>query len=250
VSLHTLPRRYFRPVGYRKDGRPIFPIAGGSAPPDQQTGDKDQQQQTGDKDQQQQSGPPMAKDDDGKDLYPLNTAIADMTPDQRANYWRSTSKNIQKNKDAEIAELKRQLAAVSGTVTGQQTQSAQQDDQAVQAQIAEARREGQRDAVVISLTTSLQMRERTREEIDELLGVVDPNKFLDDSGKVDSTKVANYISRVAPVGTSGGSNGAPGQGRFENREKADPRAQARAEAERRGHINPANNRGALGGLRK
>jgi hypothetical protein len=190
----------------------------------------------------------MAKDEQGNDLgYPLNTAVAEMTDKQQASYWRNESKKQQKARE----NAERQNGNGSGTVPDQQKQNAQPDDKAVQARIDEARREGQRDAVVIALTTSLQMRERTKDEIDELLGVVDPNKFLGDDGKVDSTKVANYISRVAPVGTAGGGgNGAPGQGRFEHREKADPREVAREEAKRRGHLEPAANRGALGGLRK
>lgn len=213
----------------------------------------DQQQQGGDQQQngQQQSGPEMVKDDQGNDLYPKNTAVAEMQPEHRANYWRTESKKQQKAREDAERKLNAQNGNGSGTVSNQQTQSAQSDDQAVQAQIAEARREGQRDAVVIAMTTSLQMRGRNSDEISELLDVVNPDKFLDDSGKVDSTKVANYISRVAPVGTAGGGgNGAPGQGRFENNTTVDPREVAREEAKRRGIIDPSANRGALGGLRK
>jgi hypothetical protein len=239
VSLRTLPRHRFT--------RTSAEGGGGGAPTGTDAGTG--QNSGGDSGQQNPpAGPPMAKDEQGNDLgYPLNTAVAEMTDKQQASYWRNESKKQQKARE----NAERQNGNGSGTVPDQQKQNAQPDDKAVQARIDEARREGQRDAVVIALTTSLQMRERTKDEIDELLGVVDPNKFLGDDGKVDSTKVANYISRVAPVGTAGGGgNGAPGQGRFEHREKADPREVAREEAKRRGHLEPAANRGALGGLRK
>jgi hypothetical protein len=95
------------------------------------------------------------------------------------------------------------------------------------------------------------MRGKKSDEITEILEVVNPDKFLDEGGKVDTTKVANYLARVAPSGSNGSGGGAPGQGRYENTNtKPDPREVAREEAKRRGHIDPAANRGALGGLRK
>jgi hypothetical protein len=245
MSRSTLPRHHFtglRAVGLRKDGRPIYPVMGGSEPPEGE-GQKDDSQKD------QNSGPEMAKDDQGNDLgYPVNTAVVEMTDKQQAAYWRTESKKQQRLREA----AERQKSGESGTVRDQQqTQSAKPDDKAVQAQIDEARREGQRDAVVVSLTTSLQMREKTPEEITELLDVVNPDKFLNENGKVDSTKVANYIARVAPVKSGGGGGGgAPGQGRFEQQTKTDPREIAREEAKRRGLVDSAPNRGALGGLRK
>jgi hypothetical protein len=242
VSLRTLPRHRFTRTSAEGGGGGAPAGTDAGTPPAGGAGTEGNPP----------AGPPMAKDEQGNDLgYPLNTAVAEMTDGQRANYWRFESKKQQKAREDAERKLTAQNGSASGTVPDQQKQNAQPDDKAVQARIDEARREGQRDAVVIALTTSLQMRERTKDEIDELLGVVDPNKFLGDDGKVDSTKVANYISRVAPVGTAGGGgNGAPGQGRFEHREKADPREVAREEAKRRGHLEPAANRGALGGLRK
>ena len=252
MSRSTLPKRFFVPVGFRKDGRPIFPIAGGSEPPNQQTDGTPPGDGTSPPPGQQQStGPEMFKDEDGRDLYPLNTAVKDMTPEQQAGYWRTESKKQQRlREDAE--RRAGQNNGGSGTVRDQQqTQGAQLDDAAVQAKVDAARREGQRDAVVVSLTASLQMRGKTADEITEILDVIDPVKFLDANGKVDTTKVANHLARVAPAGTNNGGGGAPGQGRQgDSNQRTDPREIAREEAKRRGHLDPGANRGALGGLRK
>jgi hypothetical protein len=206
-------------------------------------------QQTGD--QQQQTVPEMAKDDNGNELYPLNTATKDMKPEHLANYWRAESKKQQHLREEAERKLQGQNGGSSGTVRDQQqTQGAQSDDAAVQARIDAARAEGQRDAVVVSLTASLQMRGKSTDEITEILDVIDPGKFLDANGKVDTTKVANHLARVAPATSSTG-GGAPGQGRQgEHNQRTDPRQIAREEAKRRGYIDPGANRGALGGLRK
>lgn len=220
---------------------------GGGTDGNQQTGDG--QQQSG----QQNSGPEMAKDDDGNELYPLNTATKDMKPEHLANYWRAESKKQQKlREDAERrAQSSGQNAGSSGTVPNQQqTQGAQTDAAAVQAARDEGKREGQRDAVVVAMTASLQMRGKKTDEITEILDVVNPDKFLGEGGKVDTTKVANFLARVAPASSNGNGGGAPGQGRFENNQRTDPREIAREEAKRRGHLDPGANRGTLGGLRK
>lgn len=241
-------------LGYRKNGKPIYPIMGAEDNPP--AGGDNGQQQTGDNNgqQQQNSGPTMAKDDDGNELYPLNTAVKDMKPEHQAGYWRTEAKKQQRLREAAERGTQSggQNGQQSGTVTGQQqTQGAQSDEAAVQARIAEARREGQRDAVVVAMTSSLQMRGKKTDEITEILDVVNPDKFLDDGGKVDTTKVANFLARVAPASNGGGSGGAPGQGRQgEGNQRTDPREIAREEAKRRGYIDPNANRGALGGLRK
>jgi hypothetical protein len=215
-------------------------------------GTENQQTGTGENQQQQNTGPEMAKDDAGNELYPLNTATKDMKPEHLANYWRAESKKQQHLREEAERKLQGQNNGSSGTVPNQQqTQGAQSDDAAVQARIDEARREGQRDAVVVSLTASLQMRGKTTDEITEILDVIDPGKFLDTNGKVDTTKVANHLARVAPAPSSNGGGGAPGQGRQgEHNQRTDPREIAREEAKRRGHLDPGANRGALGGLRK
>lgn len=198
----------------------------------------------------------MVKDAQGVELYPANTALAEMKPEHRENYWRNQSKVQQKKYEDEKRvreEAERKLQggtqgdAGSGTVRDQQ-QSQPDQQQAVSAAREEGRREGQRQAVLVSLSTSLQMRGKNAEDITELLGVVDPAKFLDDSGTLDGTKVANYLARVAPA-SGGGTGGNPGQGQ-QQQAPTNRRAQAMAEAERRGYGKQAENRGALGGLRK
>lgn len=238
-------------VGYRKDGRPIFPIRGGSEPPAQTSG-TDSGASGGNTDPP--VGPVMAKDEQGNDLgYPANTAVAEMKPEQQAAYWRSESKKQQKLREDAERKIAQQQGSPngdgSGTVPGQQ-QSSTDSEAAVQAAREAGRREAARDSVLVTMTATLQSRGKKPDEITELLDVVNPDKFLDENGKLDGTKVANYVARVAPVsGTQSGGGGLPGQGRHEQGGMS-AREKAQAEARRRGITAGDVNRGTLGGLRK
>jgi hypothetical protein len=244
VPRSTLPRLH--PVGYRKDGRPIFPIRGGSEPPEQ----KDDQKTDPPADQKN-NGPEMVTDEHGTALYPKNTAVAEMTPVQQANYWRAESKKQQKlREDAERKAQGSQNSGGSGTVPDQQQSQTGDSEAAVQAAREAGRREAAKDAVLVTISATLQSRGKKPDEITELLDVVNPDKFLDEHGKIDGTKVANYVSRVAPASGSNGGGGNPGQGNHERQSGLSARDRAKSEAERRGLTAGDANRGALGGLRK
>lgn len=246
--LNTLPPTSV--LGFRKDGRPIFPIAGGSEPPKQDDPPKGDPPKS---DPPKDSGPKMVTDEDGTALYPANTAVAEMTAEQRANYWRAESKKQQRlREEAERKAQGSQNGDGSGTVRDQQ-QSSSDSEAAVRAAEAKGRREAAKDAVLVTITTTLQSRGKKTDEITELLDVVNPDKFLDDNGKIDGTKVANYVARVAPASGSqndDSSGGNPGQGNHQQQGGMSARDRAKAEAERRGLTAGNVNRGALGGLRK
>jgi hypothetical protein len=241
MSRSTLPRYRFQRTSAEGGG-------GGTGQQTAGTG----QQTAGTGQQTAGTGPEMVKDDDGSDAYPANTAIKDMSPEHRAEYWRIQSKTQQRKREEAERKLQQQSGQQgaqngngSGTVTDQQKQSTSTDaDRARE----EGRREGQRDAVLVSMSTSLQLRGLKTDEITELLEVVNPDKFLDD-GKVDSTKVANYLARVAPV-QGNQQRGLPGQGNREQ-QTVSRKQQAKEAAQSLGLTQGADpNRGALGGLRK
>jgi hypothetical protein len=197
---------------------------------------------------QQQSDPPQdVRDEFGRSLgFPEKTRVEDMKPEQQAAYWRTESKKQQKAREEAERKLSQNNNG-SGTVRDQQQTGS---DEAVTAAREAGRREAAKDAARATLEAALALRGKSEEESSELLGVIDPAAFLTSDGKTDAAKVTRYVDRVAPAGNSGGgTGGAPGQGRF-TQAPADPRAIARAEAEKRGYMNPAANRGALGGLRK
>jgi hypothetical protein len=213
------------------------------------TDDKGQQQTTDDKGQQQTNDPPQdARDEFGRSLgFPEKTRVEDMKPEQQAAYWRTESKKQQKAREDAERKLSQNNNG-SGTVRDQQQQTG--SDAAVTAARDEGRREAAKDAARATLEAALALRGKSEEESSELLGVIDPAAFLTSEGKTDAAKVTRYVDKVAPAGNSGGgTGGTPGQGRF-TQAPADPRAIARAEAEKRGYANPDKNRGALGGLRK
>lgn len=258
MSRNTLPRRYFTPLGYRKDGRPIFPIAGGSEPPkqDQPPADPPKDQQTG----QQQSGtqaPEEARDEHGAGLgFPKDTRVEDMNADQKANYWRNQSKVQQKK--AEEAERRLQASqqnagqnngSGSGTVRDQQQDSG--NGNTGQTDAVAIRSEAAQDAALATIRSSLALRGKKAEDIDELVDLLSPAKFVTADHKVDTAKVVAFIEKNAPASSNGGGTGTDfGAGR---RETATPdrKAAARAEADKRfAGQKDAPNRGSLGGLRR
>lgn len=256
MSVRTLPRHRFtgqRAVGFRKDGRPIFPIAGGSEPPDQKDDKKDDQ-----RDQQQNSGPVEATDEHGAGLgYPKDTRVEDMNADQKANYWRTIAKKKTKEveqRDRELADARAGKNQQSGDAqNGQQSGTVrdQQQSSGTQADTAAIRREAAEDAASATLRTALALRGKKADEIDEMLDMINPAKFTTSDFKVDPAKVASYVEKYAPADS--GSNGTSsdyGAGRREGT-APDRKAAAKAEAEKRfAGRQDQPNRGHLGGLRR
>jgi hypothetical protein len=232
-------------LGYRFDGRPIFPIAGGSEPLKQDDPPKTDPPKT---DPPKDEPPQDVRDEFGRSLgFPEKTRVEDMKPEQQAAYWRTESKKQQKAREEAERKLSQNNNG-SGTVRDQQQQT--NSDAAVTAARDEGRREAAKDAARATLEAALALRGKSEEESSELLGVIDPAAFLTSEGKTDAAKVTRYVDKVAPAGNGGGgTGGTPGQGRF-SQAPADPRAIARAEAEKRGYASSDKNRGALGGLRK
>lgn len=232
-------------VGFRKDGRPIFPIRGGSEPP---AGDPP----AGDPPKADDQPKPDATDEFGQSLgFPKDTAVKDMKPEQQAAYWRTESKKQQKK--AEDAERKLQQSAQNGDGTGTvRDQQQGQGNQTATVDEAKVKREAAKDAALATLTATLALRGKNDDERAELLDLVDPAKFVTSDGNIDAAKVKTYVDRVAPAGNgqNDGTGGTPGQGRFtpggqSKRELGEAEAQRRFAGQK-----DQPQRGALGGLRR
>lgn len=248
MSRSTLPKLPLPILGYRKDGRPIFPIMGGSEPHQggQQNGQQQDGQQNGQQQQQNQE-PAEATDEDGVGLgFPKDTAVDKMTADQKANYWRNQSKVQQKRVPADLDKLQQDAQAWREyqAAQNQQQNGQQQQNTPTREQIeAEIRADVSRDAALAILRTNLHTRGKNAEEIDDLLQYVAPDAFLTAEKKVDAAKVTTYLDRVAPSGSGGGGGGLPGQGN-RNNGTVDKSADGKAESERRG-FTKANSRSPL-----
>jgi hypothetical protein len=242
VTPRTLPKLPI--IGYRKDGRPIFPIMGGEDSPtaEQQAAAAVAAQAAADA--AKNTGPVEATDEHGVGLgFPKDTAVADMKVEERANYWRAESKKQQAKVPSNLAELQEAKRKWDEFQASQQTPAEQQIQQVRAETEARVREETNKDAVVALLRTSLHTAGKNTEEIDDLIGFVDPSKFLDGEKKMDTAKVSSYLAKIVPTGTAGGSGGLPGQGRYQQTEHSKAEAGA-AEAERRG-FKPASGKSNL-----
>lgn len=240
MSRSTLPKLPI--LGYRKDGRPIFPIMGGSEPltAEQQAAQAAQVAAAAQAAAAaaQNQGPVEATDEHGVGLgFPKDTKVEDMKDAEKANYWRNQSKKMQKQIPSNLTELQQQAQQWQEYQQKQQTPAEQQLQQVRDQTAAQVREETNKEAVVALLRTSLHTAGKNTEEIDDLIGYVDPSKFLDAEKKLDAAKVSSYLAKIVPTGSAGGSGGLPGQGRYQQT-AAEKAAAGKAEAERRGFKPP------------
>lgn len=253
MSRSSLPRRAtsYRDLpilGYRKNGKPIYPIMGASEPPKQDDPPKNDPPKN-----DPPKGPVEATDPEtGIGLgFPAETRVDDMTDAQKAAYWRHQTKVQQKRVPSNLEQLQADAAELARIRQSQQTPAEQQIQKAREETALATRKEVSKESALTNLRILLHTRGKSETEIDGLVKYVNTESFLTQDGKVDTASVIAYADGIVPATSAGGSRGGlPGQGRFGSNTREDPRAIARAEAERRGHLDTGANRGALGGLRK
>lgn len=214
-------------LGWRKNGMPIFPIAGGSEPPVPPV-----------EPPAPPAGPVEAKDENGVALgFPDATKVEDMTPVEQAAYWRNQSKVQQRRVPANLTQLEQDAAAWAEYQRTQQTPA----DQALAAARTEAataaRKEAAQDSALALLRISLHNRGKTDAEIDELVEFVSPDRFLTSDSKLDTAKVTTYVDKLVPAPVRGADGRPIGQGRYEQ-VPSDRTAAGKTEAERRGFTAP------------
>jgi hypothetical protein len=152
--------------------------------------------------------------------FPENTPVAEMEPAQQVAYWKhqarkheNTVKEFGKrygNYD-QIAERARQYdALLASTQTDQERAVAEARKSAAEEARAAAVAEFGGQLVAARLHSALAGR-LDQEQIEGLIEGVDPRRFLDDSGAVDTDKVTKWADRVAPKRTADLGQGARGR---------------------------------------
>lgn len=139
--------------------------------------------------------------------FPADTSTADMTPDQRAEYWRHKAQKHEK-----IANSRRDydsLKADSAELAQLKTANATEQEKAIEA----ARRDGENIGAQRYLKEAVKGRfqgltGKASNEVDRIFAHVDALTFTDDKGDIDVTALTEY---AATFGTNGGSgnNGDP-----------------------------------------
>lgn len=230
LNTHPVTGRALHPLGFRRDGRPIWPVLGGSEP----TG---QPPATGappaappptpapapaappagpPKPTPPQPAPTPPAGDKG---YPENTPVAEMTTEQQAAYWKAQSRKHEAafKGRGDYDALKEKAAAhdalIQTTKTDQERAVDQAKKEAADAARAEERTKLGPPLVRAHLKAALTGR-LADEQRDALLESVDAGRFLGkDGADVDETAVQEWADKVAPKPTGPGRTPDLGQGR-------------------------------------
>lgn len=216
AMLHPLTGAPIHPLGFRKDGRLVWPILGGDPtndpPADPPNGDPTP------------AGPPA--DDRG---YPANTPVAEMTPEQQLKYHAFHSRKHE-NRVKEYGDITPERAKELLAEVEQLRQASLTDNErAVEAAKVEARQ-----AAILETAPRLVAAEfraaakgaLTAEQTQALIEDLDLSKFLTDDGSVDVAKVEAKVAALAPKQTDpkfpnlgqGRRDGTPAQGVAAGRE--------------------------------
>lgn len=241
--LHPRTLQPFAPIGLRKDGRPIFPILGGSEPPNQPSNPPSNPPSPTDPPNPPghpaPTDPPAATTDPADpNFFPPNTAVDDMTDKQKAAYWRNQSKIQQARVPKNLEELQAAAAKWAEVERERMTPSEKALAEAREAGKAEGALAANQEAASSILNTSLGLRGKSDAEIAAIMRGINPAGFIKD-GKVDNGAIAQFIDTIAPAAGSGGQGPGGGRGIGQGRYDAPPadrRAAGMAEAERRGFI--------------
>jgi len=207
MHLNTLARhprtgQAITPLGYRRNGKPIWPILGGSEPPTPPTPPTPTPPTPA-------PSPPApapapngnATDAQGNDLgFPANTAVAEMTDGQAAAYWRNQSKVQQSRVPADLAELQRKATEYDQLQAAQRTDAEKAADEARDAGRTEGRTQIAQEAATEFLRAQLSAG-RTEEQVTTLMRGVTAAGFVGQDAKVDYSGIRAFAATLGgPAG--------------------------------------------------
>lgn len=209
------------------NGRVIWPILGGDPSNDPPPGDE------GNKGDPPPGDEGKPKDPPAPNGFPENTALAEMTAEQREAYWKHQAR---KHEDAEKAY--KALGKTPDEIKSLLDASKPDSEKALEAARAEGRAEALatvNQTIADSLVTSrLKSLDKKAEDF-PALEALDLTKFTNDDGSLNTDKVTAVIDSIAPSAAGGGGNDRGPDKGLGNRGNAKQSAKdaGRAEAERR-----------------
>jgi hypothetical protein len=189
---------FLTPIGVRKDGRPIYPILGGSEPP------------TPPAPPAPTPTPPAPPAPDPSDKgFPDGTPLERMTVEQREAYWKYHARkhedrvkafgDLTPERLAELQEKARRAEALEHDLMSETERSVA--EAAAQARLV-AEAELMPELVTAYFRSELKGRVPD-EQLDERLAAIteplDLTKFFTEAGKVDTAKVAAFVANIAPA---------------------------------------------------
>jgi hypothetical protein len=186
VKVHPNTGAPLEPLGWRKNGAPIWPILGGSEPPNQ-PGDE----------------PPAAPPADPG--FPANTPWRDMSPEQQVNYWQHQARRHEDRVKSyggltpeQIADLQERAEQFDVLAAASQTDS----ERAVSEAAFNARLVAEAEMMPRLVAAEFRAAAAGRIEPDKLATILEPldlSKFLTDDGDIDAAKVSAFVDGIAPA---------------------------------------------------
>lgn len=141
--------------------------------------------------------------------FPADTAIADMKPEEQAEYWRHQSKKQQKlAKEAKPADYA-QLQAAAAKLEKLERKKLPKQERKHQREVEDARREGENIGAERYLKDAVQGRFQgltgmKSEDAEKIFAHLDVRSFIDDEGNLDDDAIAEYAVAHGSAGGSGG----------------------------------------------
>jgi hypothetical protein len=186
VKVHPITGAPLEPLGWRKNGAPIWPILGGSEPPNQ-PGDE----------------PPAAPPADTG--FPTNTPWRDMTAEQQVAYWQQQARKHEDRVKSyggltpeQLADLQERAEQFDVLAAASQTDT----ERAVSEAAFNARLVAEAELMPRLVAAEFRAATAGRLEADRLATILEPldlSKFLTDDGEVDTDKVTAFVDGIAPV---------------------------------------------------
>ena len=180
-----------RHVWFVSDGSVIPFIAGGDGSAD----DDDE----GDEDEEQDDDDEGDEDEDLESLRSLAEEL-DLTPSQIRERLRASKRWEQRAKKNK-RDLDRLRGSTSSRNAGTNDEGGDAEggvDAARAAGRAEALREAAERSLEVYIDAQVEAGRLTGDQADELLDIIDPARFIDDEGDVDTDKVKSLIKVIAP----------------------------------------------------
>lgn len=205
--LHPLTGAPVVALGWRKDGRPIFPILGGDPTNDPPTDPP--------------ADPPAPHTPPADKGFPEGTPVAEMSVEQQAAYWKFQSRRHEDRVKA-YGDISPEKARESLSLAEQLRQAALSDqERAVEEAKAEARAAAIAEnapRLVAAEFRAAAAGKLTDAQTQALVEDLDLTKYLTDKGEVDIEKVTKKVDAFAPAAPKtpplgqGHRSGTPGSG--------------------------------------
>lgn len=217
IKFHPLTGAPIVPVGYRADGRPIWPIMGGSEPLDGDDDGDDADDGDGDDDgdQDDEDDGDVKPPADPKDphYFPPNTRVAEMSDKEASNYWRHQAKVQQKRAGRIPDDVAADAQAYRDLQESLRDEHEVEVDEAFQAGAEAATRTVLEGASQKIMRSALIGRGMEKDDVDELMVGINPAAFINKKGDIDDDAILAFVDKIAPASETGRRDIGQGRGR-------------------------------------